>query len=169
MTEELNFKFCLIFVNLNTYILRYYCHNSSTSIIFVSISIPRQMILGKSWTAFSCIGTVQLSPTYSWRTSPHIYTDFWGFIPAQSLVSSVALNSDPCLFTSAELQNLISRQRAGLLWGSPHAPFCQVLHSYAIFLHCLNTILSSHILPSFPIIYRGWASLKQIILSWSTT
>ena len=61
MTEELNFKFHLIFVNLSLNIHIFTSQNCSTFIIFVSVSPSWQQRFGKAWMVLPDTCTVQLS------------------------------------------------------------------------------------------------------------
>ena len=61
MTEELNFKFLLIFVNLSLNIHIFTSQNCSTFVIFVSVSPLWQQRFGKAWMVLPDTCTVQLS------------------------------------------------------------------------------------------------------------
>ena len=61
MTEELNFKFHIIFVNLSLNIHIFTSQNCSTFVIFVSVSPLWQQRFGKAWMVLPDTCTVQLS------------------------------------------------------------------------------------------------------------
>ena len=61
MSEELNFKFHLIFVNLSLNSHIFTSQNCSTFFIFVSVSTPWQQMFGKDWMVLPDTCTVQFS------------------------------------------------------------------------------------------------------------
>ena len=68
MTEELNFKFHLIFVNLSLSSHIFTSQNCSTFFIFVSVSTPWQQMFGKDWMVLPDTCTIQFSWSKSGRS-----------------------------------------------------------------------------------------------------